>query len=347
MIDSRMHVCLVCHTEPDVWDGGLKSIDVVLPRFLDRIGTVQDCQGNSPKITWCLTSCVARQRPGPFLKLLTQGHEIGIHSHYPGADGKLEHQQELNRESLDGFGEWLPELCRTVTDAGFPKPRTHVTWMFAYRDSMTRVLSKAGIDIDCSVCYGGAHYLPDGFLLADSRDRSTDKPYRMSIPDHCVEGDSSMVELPVSGGFGDYWIPDNEGCFEHFAPIASDDEAARMIELFHRRMETLNSGETDIFHMHFHLYEFLLPGGLDESRLERAMTILRKMASDSRVRFSTTSEAVDDWLTYYNIRTGINLSKKNDSEEKYGRLKVCYLLRNILQTVFQHDLYTAAGKSPV
>ena len=253
MDDSRMHVCLVCHTEPDVWDGGFKSIDAVLPYFLDRIRIVHDNQGNNPKITWCLTSQVAKQRPGPFLELLDHGHEIGIHSHYPGADGKLEHQQEINKDNLGKFGEWLPELYQTVTDAGFPVPRAQVTWMFTYRDSMTQALFDAGIDIDCSVCYGGAHYLPGGFLLADSRKRSTGKPYRMSESDHCLEGDSPVVEVPVSGGFGDYWIPDQEGRFEHFSPIASDDEAGKMTESFNRRMETLSSGESDIFHIHFHL----------------------------------------------------------------------------------------------
>jgi len=297
MDNSRMHVCLVCHTEPDVWNGGFKSIDVVLPVFLDKTGMVRDHRGNSPKITWCLTSQVVKHRPGPFMELLDQGHEVGIHSHYPGADGKLEHEQELNRENINKFDEWLPELYRTVCNAGFPKPRTQVTWMFAYRDSMTQVLSETGIDVDCGVCYGGAHYLPDGFILADSRKRSTGEPYRMSISDHCLEGDSSVVELPVSGGFGDYWIPDQEGRFEYFYPVASDDEAGKMTELFNRRIMTLAPGETDIFHIHFHLYEFLPPGGMDESRLDRAMMILQDMVTDSRVCFSTVSEAVDDWLT--------------------------------------------------
>ena len=295
MNDSRMHICLVCHTEPDVWDGGFKSIDVVLPHFLKKIEKVRDHQDNNPKITWCLTSQVANHRPGPFLELLDQGHEVGIHSHYPGDNGKLEHQQEINRDNLDKFREWLPMLYETLTDAGFPRPRTQVTWMFAYRGNMTRALSEAGIDIDCSICYGGAHYLPNGFLLADSRKRSTGKPYRMSATDHYTEGDSAVVELPVSGGFGDYWIPDEKGQFEHFSPIVSNNEAGKMSELFNRRMETLSPGETDIFHIHFHLYEFLPPDGLDESRLDRAMTILRKMALDDRVCFSTTSEAVDDW----------------------------------------------------
>lgn len=310
MNDSRMHVCLVCHTEPDVWDGGFKSIDVVLPVFMDRIGEVQDNQGKTPRITWCLTNQVIRHRTAIFLELLDRAHEIGIHSHYPGNDGNLEHQQELNRVNLDSIGEWLLELREAVADAGFPKPRTQVTWMFAYRDSMTQVLSQTGIDIDCSICYGGAHHLPDGFLLADSRNRSTGKPYRMSMADHCVEGDSSVVELPVSGGFGDYWTPDEKGGFEHFSPIASDVEMRKMIALFNKRMETLTSGETDIFQIHFHLYEFLTPDGLDEYRLDRTIMTLQNMASDNRISFSTASNAVDDWLTYYGTRIGMNLLEK-------------------------------------
>jgi hypothetical protein len=76
MNDARMHVCLICHTEPDVWDGGFKSIDVVLPYFLDKLGMARDYQGNTPKITWCLTSQVAKQRSGPFLELQKQGGEF-------------------------------------------------------------------------------------------------------------------------------------------------------------------------------------------------------------------------------------------------------------------------------
>ena len=104
-----------------------------------------------------------------------------------------------------------------------------------------------------------------------------------------------MVELPVSGGFGDYWIPDRKGHFEYFCPIASDEGARKMTPVFHRRLITLIPGEIDIFHIHFHLYEFLSSSGLDESRLGRAVMMLQNMASDNRVRFSTASKAVDDW----------------------------------------------------
>ena len=298
MNDSQMHICLVCHTEPDVWDGGFKSIDIVLPVFLDRIKKVRDYKGRNPIINWCLTSQVAKHRPEPFLELLDHGHEIGIHSHYPGSDGRLEHQQRTNQKNMGKFREWLPGLCKTIMDAGFPPPRTHVTWMFAYRDYMTQALFESGIAIDCSVCYGGSHYLKNGFLLADSFKRNTGKPYRMSIYDHCVEGDSSVVEVPVSGGFGDYWIPNEDGRFEHFSPIVSDNEADKMIELFNQRMETLTTGEIDIFHIHFHLYEFLLLAGLDEERLDRAMTILESIVSNQKAQFSSLIEAVNNWLTY-------------------------------------------------
>ena len=107
MMDSRMHVCLVCHTEPDVWDGGFTSIDVVLPDFLDRISEVRDEKGNSLKITWCLTSQVAKHRSEPFLELAEQGHEVGIHSHYPGADGLINGSITYNVE------QWEPEFTRS------------------------------------------------------------------------------------------------------------------------------------------------------------------------------------------------------------------------------------------
>jgi hypothetical protein len=239
---SRMFVCLVCHTEPDVWDDGFSSIDSVLPRFAEMIATVCDSAGATPRVAWCLTSEVARRRPEPFLRLLERGHGIGVHSHFPQCEsGRSEHQRDLNRGNLDDFQSWFPELCSHITDAGFPPPRTHATWMFAYRDSMTRILADAGIRVECSVCYGGAHYLPDGYLLADSRKRISGKPYRLAEDDHCAEGDSLLVELPVSGGLGDYWEPDGTGGFTHFGPIRTDEGRDRQRALFQARLDSLVS----------------------------------------------------------------------------------------------------------
>ena len=223
------------------------------------------------------------------------GHEIGVHSHFPGTSSIMEHQQELNRVHLDQFHVWFHELYSRIVAAGFPPPRTHVTWMFAYRDIMTRVLAKAGIGVECSVCYGGAHYLPDGFLLADSTSRSSGRPYRLAEKDHCSEGNSPVIELPVSGGFGSYWEPDEKGEFRYFSPVASDAEMNCQLQLFRKRMDALSSQETDVFHIHFHLYEFLTPEGIEEGRLERAKRLLNSMVRDNRVYFSTPSEAVIDW----------------------------------------------------
>ncbi len=148
---------------------------------------------------------------------------------------------------------------------------------------------------ECSVCYGGSHRLPDGFLLADSRRRPNGKPYRLDEGDHCVEGTSPVVELPVSGGFGNYWEPDGIGGFNFFDPIASDTNAKRQMDLFQKRLKDLSSSETDIFHIHFHLYEFLGPNQSGAEKLGRAGTLLKTMANDERVRFDTPSGAVEEW----------------------------------------------------
>ena len=105
MKNGRMHVCLVCHTEPDVWDGKFKSIDVILPRFVDILGEITDSHGTTPRVAWCLTSQVAKKRAAPFLRLLENGHEIGVHSHYPGTRRMVEHELEINRKNLDLFPE--------------------------------------------------------------------------------------------------------------------------------------------------------------------------------------------------------------------------------------------------
>lgn len=294
-VENKMYVCLVCHTEPDVWDGGFRSIDTILPRLTRMLDEVYDGTGATPRVAWCLTSQVAQQRPEPFRGLQNLGHEIGIHSHFPAASGELEHQQELNRDNLDRFPVWFPELCSQIVDAGFPPPRTHASWMFVYRDAMTRVLADAGIRTDCSVCYGGAHYLSDGFLLADSTNRSSGKPYRLAEGDHCSEGSSPVTELPVSGGLGSYWEPDEKGAFQYFSPIASEAELNRQLQLYQKRLDALMSQEMDVFHIHFHLYDFLPPDGTSEERLSRARRLLESMVNDSRVRFSTPSEAVGHW----------------------------------------------------
>ena len=150
-----MHVSLVCHTETDVWDGGFGSIDTMLPQFLDMADGVRDKDGMTPRVAWCHTPQVVEHRPEPFRELLANGHEIGVHSHFPSATGKLEHEQQLNAENLDTFHVWFPELCDRIEQAGFPRPATHATWMFAYRDTMTKTLTDAGIRAECSVCYGG------------------------------------------------------------------------------------------------------------------------------------------------------------------------------------------------
>lgn len=258
---TAIHICLVCHTEPDVWNGGYASFDLVLPKFVTLLDGIHDQSGRTPRVAWCLTGEVVRNRPQPFKELLALGHEIGVHSHFPGADGILEHRQDLNIARLSLFEQWFPDLCHQIADAGFPQPRTHASWMFAYPEHMTADLVRSGILVDCSVCYGGAHYLADGRLLADSRGRKDGRPCRPAKEDHCMEGNAGLAELPVSGGFGSYWEPDGKGGFDYFSPVASQDEMDKQIGTFDRRLQGLHKGDVDIFQMHFHLYEFLEPHG--------------------------------------------------------------------------------------
>jgi len=146
-----MHLCLACHAERDVWDGGYASIDQVLPGSMEAMDGIRDHSGITPRIAWCVTEDVAKNRPRPLKSVLDLGHETGISSHFPGETGTVEHGQNLNFANLDRFDPWFPELCRQIVDAGFPPPRTHVSWMFAYRDTMTGALAWAGISVDCSV----------------------------------------------------------------------------------------------------------------------------------------------------------------------------------------------------
>ena len=292
--NGSMRVCLVCHTEPDVWNGGFASIDRILPLFLEMTESIRDVAGRSPRVAWCLTSQVVEHRPAPFRILQELGHEIGVHSHFPAGSGRLQHDQDLNQQHLDDFAQWFPTLCETIAKAGFGRPRTHAAWMFACRDNMTHILATSGIVADCNVCYGGIHHLPNGFLLADSRRRTSGKPYRLSERDHCIPGNSPVVELPVSGGFGCYWQVNAQGQFSFFRPVASAQEGDRQLDMFRSRLDDLAPGELDVFHVHFHLYDFLPTDHSGPSRLERARGILAAIARDPRAAFATPSEAVSD-----------------------------------------------------
>ena len=84
-------------------------------------------------------------------RMLDNGHEIGVHSHYPGANGTLEH--------LGVMASWFLAL------------RAHTSWMFAYRNCMTKIFAESDIRVGCRVCYGG-------------------KSYRLSERDHYVVGNS-------------------------------------------------------------------------------------------------------------------------------------------------------------
>jgi hypothetical protein len=293
---GTMHVCPVCHTEPDIWDGRFYSLDYFVGPLLDRLDGVRDHAGRSPSVAWCLTAQMIRHRAAVFRELLHEGHEVGVHSHYPLATtGWLERSQELNVRDLDHFARWFPERCALAVESGLGQPRIHASWMFAYRDRMTRALVDSGIRIDCGICFGGAYYVPSGFLLADSRRPKSGKPYRLSLTDHCREGFCPVVELPVRGGFDDYWEPTASEGFEYFLPIASDEDALRRLRLFRDRLKALAPYEVDIFHVYFHLYRFDSLSRLPHERMVCVTATLQEMASDPRVRFSTSSAAVTQW----------------------------------------------------
>jgi len=69
---------------------GFRSIDTVLPRFLVMLETARSGLGGAGGVVSYSTGGPAQ--PWPFRRLPDAGHEIGVHSHFPGeGSGNLEH----------------------------------------------------------------------------------------------------------------------------------------------------------------------------------------------------------------------------------------------------------------
>ena len=291
---KTMHIVLVCHTEID-FGGSWVLFERIQPRMEQIFASVADKIGKKPKVTYCLTGEFLSDRLADAYRFLEEGHEIGIHSHLPGAQKhprewpappgrddkevrchcyegpysyKLDPREMLNQDLVAG------PLRQIAASLGLPTPATHVSGMFTFQRTTIRALADAGFSVDCSLLPGvrGTHSATGDFVLADNRRRPDPYPYRPDLSDPWTDGDSAIIELPVSGNLGGGDI---------------DGQIARLRERLDRE------GEIDVFQSFWHHFEFAELGGT-EGTFADAEEFLGVCGQQEHVVFSTAAEAAAD-----------------------------------------------------
>ena len=206
---KRMHIVLVCHTELD-FDGSWALFERIQPQIDEMLVRVADATGHKPKMTYCLTDEFLSERLDDAFRFIEEQHEIGIHSHLPGAHRQLHHSYRGHYAyRLDDNGVFNQDVVAgalrdIATALGLPAPRAHVSGMFTFQRTTIQVLQNAGFTVDCSLLPGkkGTHEATGDFILCDNRRRSAPQPYRPALEDPWVPGDSQIIELPASGNLG-------------------------------------------------------------------------------------------------------------------------------------------------
>ena len=179
---KELHVVLVCHTELD-FGGSWSFYTRVQPRIEELLKKVADKSGKQPKMTYCLTGDFLSERLEDAFKFLEEGHEIGVHSHLPGAHRprhsysghyayRLNEHGILNQDTVAGA------LRQIAISLGLPAPRTHVSGMFTFQRTTIQILAEAGFSVDCSLLPSvrGTHEATGDFVLANNTRR--DQPYK-------------------------------------------------------------------------------------------------------------------------------------------------------------------------
>jgi hypothetical protein len=284
-VTKEMHLVLVCHAELGL-DGTWNVYDEVQPKIDEMLARVADKTGKMPKVTYCLTCEFITDKLEEAIRLYESGHEIGVHSHLPGAHRKrhsysgryalrIDDNGILNQDMVAG------PLRQMLISLGFPAPVSHVAGMFSFQKTTIKILSEAGFKVDCSLIPNGGvikHKALGNFVIADNRRRTVRTPYRPSLEDPWVDGSSSIIELPVSG---------NLGC-AYFAmdwARSLDDEFA----LLEKRLEAL--GGVDVYQSYWHHFEFSRSLNWTKGDIGRATDFLMKCGTLDGLSFSTAQHA--------------------------------------------------------
>ena len=242
----RLYITLVSHCEKVWWDPGYDSLRIAVRAMLDLQRRVADGIRRPVTSTFCSfvdhptsTTFVAdaAQAPDVLREVLSSGNEVGLHVHAP--------TQELHTELQDRLISPDAEL---LTKLGLPQPKTYTPGDFVTSPQIVRYLEAAGFVVDCSV-YTLQGSMDRFGVLVDYTKRQDLRPYHPDRNDLCAEGDSFIIEIPVSGHLTEFGGPEYDG----LPPIEDRIRA---------RYEKLGEG-VDVFQLFWHPFEIVSRGKQD------------------------------------------------------------------------------------
>lgn len=246
----RFFVTFVCHCEKVWWDAGYDSLWVAVRAMLDLQARVSQYLGYRITSTFCsfvdhptpITAIAdAAEVPELFREIPSSGNEIGLHIHAP---------VELLHTGLQD--RMIASDAELLTKLGLPHPITYVAGDWVTSPKIVVYLENAGFKVDCSV-YALEGVIDKFGVRIDYTKRKDLHPYRPARDDICADGDSKIVELPVSGHLPEFAHHE----YEHLPEIT---------ERIRVRYDALHEG-VDIFQIFWHPFEVVTLNGKDNDTL--------------------------------------------------------------------------------
>ncbi len=179
-------VVLTIDVEPDVGkQNSYSGITIAMPRLLDLIE-----QYDIP-FTWFIThdfwDKIDEKFPSIVRRMAKNG-EIGCHVHF----------RNENKEYYTDY-RFQKELIENATNAlrshGFDVASFRGGALFFNEDTL-KILEELGYTVDSSVM-PGLYNKPATGLVVNHKRCTTIKPYFISREDHCLSGDSEILEVPL------------------------------------------------------------------------------------------------------------------------------------------------------
>jgi len=281
-----LHICLICHTE-----GGANALDIGVSSMLRIREAVEQRTGQPCPLTWALGTfhatgqlAIFDQYRDRFLALADRGDEIGLHPHGVVRNGRWD---------VDPF---IAEDTRLFCAAGFAHPKTFVAGVWAFYPSTLALIEAEGYQVDASVVAGPTpqRKVDDGGIVlydypASEALAATEPygvPYRLSRESVVRRGDSSVIEVPVSGHMPDFSPGAENAVWKRYA-------------LYRERVAATG---VEIVEIYWHPYELLR--GYDSWEEEPRTTqnlaaFLVQAGSDPAVRFSSVYDAAMDFAALH------------------------------------------------
>lgn len=278
----RLPMCLICHTE-----GNTNAFEIGVPAMRRMREEVEQKTGKDCVLTWALgTFHATNQLPvfdqyrDLFLDLSARGDEIGLHPH-----GVVEN----GRWTVDPF---IIEDTQRLKEAGFPDPKTFVAGVWAFYPSTLAILEKQGYQVDASVVAGPTRQrkedrdgnvlydYPPSQALADADPFAV--PYRLSRDSVVQRGESTVIQVPVTGHLMDLSPEGDGGAAKRYGP----------------RRERLAVTRVEIHEVFWHPWELLQGHNSrnEEPSTQRALKeFMVEVGSDPDVRISSVYEAAMEW----------------------------------------------------